>query len=140
MGNPMVNGIKSYFVFWIAAFALAGCQMTPPGEESGPKHTTAFFIQVETSFPGVTIETNNVTAGRTPLTLKVFGDSLGSFHNFGNPEFVVRAIPSRTNEFPQTKIFRTGVLSAPGDPIPGLLFFDMTKPQGALLIDSIPSK
>jgi hypothetical protein len=134
-----VNGFKS-FSLWIAAATLAGCQITPPGEEGGPDHTIAFYIQVESSVPGVRVETNHVTAGQTPLTLKVFGDLPGSFHNFGNPEFLVRALPVSTNEFVQTRAFKTGVASAPGEKIPGLLFFDMSKPQGVLSIDSFPSK
>jgi hypothetical protein len=114
--------------------------MTPPGEEGGADHTIAYFIQVEASVPGISIETNHVVAGRTPFTLKVFGDMPGCFHNFGSPEFLVRAIPSSPNEFVQTRAFKTGVPSAPGERIPGLLFFDMSKAEGALLIDSIPSK
>lgn len=100
----------------------------------------ACFIQVEASVPGVTIETNHVVAGTAPMTLKVFGDINETFHSFGNPEFVVTAKPPSTNYFLQTRIFRTGKSSAPGERIPGLIFFDLNQRSGSLLIDSIPSR
>ena len=118
---------------------MAGCR-TAPDTESGPEHTVAYYVKVESSLPGVTIETNKVVAGQTPLTLKIFGDAAGSFHDFGNPEFVVRALPPSTNEFVQTKAFRTGKDSGSGERIPGLIFFDMSQRSGGLMIDSIPTR
>ena len=117
---------------------LFGCKTSPSGTESGPDHTVACFIQVEASVPGVTIETNHVFAGTTPLTLKVFADATDTFHSFGNPEFVLTAKPASTNYFAQTRTFRTGKGSVPGDRIPGLIFFDMSQRSGTMLIDSIP--
>ncbi len=119
------------------AWVLAGCQT--PDEERGPEKTVAQYVKVESSVPGVTIETNGVYAGKTPLTLRIFGDSVGTFHSFGAPEYVLRALPLSTNQFLQTKVFRAG-RSGAGDLIPGLVFFDMSKPEGAMQIDSFPQK
>ncbi len=119
---------------------LSSCRSSPASGDSGPEHTMACFIQVEASIPGVTIETNHVVAGKTPLTLKVFGDASETFHNFGSPEFVLTARPPTTNYFIQTKAFRTGKGSAPGERIPGLVFFNMSQESGGLMIDSIPSR
>lgn len=119
---------------------LASCRTSPPGGDSGPDHTVACYIKVEASVPGVTIETNHVVAGQTPMTLKVFGDASETFHDFGSPQFVLTAHPPSTNYFLQTKMFRTGKGSAPGERIPGLVFFDMSQPSGGLMIDSIPSR
>jgi hypothetical protein len=122
------------------AWAFSGCRTSPPGVEAGPHNTVAHYLTVESSVPGVSIETNGVPAGKTPLRLKIFGDAGGTFHNFGNNEFVLRALPLSSNQFLQTKIFRTGTRSAPGDRIPGLMFFDMAQPGGAMQIDSIPDQ
>jgi hypothetical protein len=120
---------------------LAGCQTSVPDSEAGPEKTAAYYIKVESSEPGVTIETNKVYAGQTPLTFKVFGDSPGAFHDFGRREYTVRALPLTTNQFLQTRVFRTGKASALGDRIPGFIFFDMSRQGGeGFLIDSIPDK
>lgn len=119
---------------------LAGCQTAAPDSESGPDSTVAHYLRVESSVPGVSIETNSVYAGKTPLTLKIFGAAAGTFHNFGSPEYVLRALPLTTNQFAQTKVFRTGRRSAPGDSVPGLVFFDMSQPGSAVQIDSFPEK
>ncbi len=118
---------------------LAGCHSTPP-EDRGPDHTEAYYIQIESSVPGVTIQTNGVAAGVTPLSLKVFGDDPGRFHDFGNSEYVIRALPGSTNQFLQTRVFHTGKGSVSGDRIPGVIFFDMNQPNGGVSIDSIPEK
>jgi hypothetical protein len=119
---------------------VVGCRTSAPDEESGPGHTVAYYISVESSVPNVTIQTNQVVAGKTPLILKVLGDEPGSFHNFGSPEFVVQALPPSTNEFSQTKTFRSGKGTIPGDRIPGVIFFDMSQRSGGIMIDSIPSR
>jgi hypothetical protein len=100
----------------------------------------AYFIKVESSVPGAGVETNGVFAGKTPLTLKVFGDYPGYFHNFGSPEFVLRASPENTNEFFQTRTFRTGRGSTPGDRIPGFIFLDLSQPGGGVIIDLAPDR
>ena len=117
-----------------------GCGTSAPDAERGPEKTVAHYVKVESSVPGVSIETNSVYAGKTPLTLVIFGDAPGTFHNFGKPQFVLRALPLSTNQFLQTKVFRTGKGSRPGDSIPGLVFFDMSQPAGAMQIDTFPEK
>jgi hypothetical protein len=125
-------------LFLITTALWMGCRTSP--DERGPNGTVAYYIRVESSVPGVTIETNRVVAGKTPLAIKVYGDVSGGFHNFDSPEFVVRAIPETTNQFVQVKTFRAGKNSAPGDRIPGFLFFDMSQPHGGLMIDSFPDR
>lgn len=134
--------IKLNSVALLAGLCLAagGCGTSAPNTERGPERTVAQYVKVESSVPGVSIETNNVFAGKTPLTLVVFGDAPGTFHNFGKPQFVLRALPLSTNQFLQTKVFRAGKGSAPGDSIPGLVFFDMSQPSGAMQIDTFPEK
>ena|SRR5690348_11272319 len=119
---------------------LPACQSSGPDTERGPDRTVATYLKVESSVPGIAIETNGVFAGKTPLTLRVFGDAAGTFHAFGSPEYRLRALCSTTNEFTQVKAFRAGTRSVPGEKIPGLIFFDMSQPGGAVLIDSIPER
>lgn len=138
MISDMNRIIKSLLVFTSAGL-WNGCQTASP-DQRGPDRTVAYYINVDSSVPGVAIETNTVIAGKTPLALKVFGDVTGGFHNFGSTEFVIRAIAPSTNEFTQTKSFRTGKNSPPGDRIPGIIFFDMSRPTSGLSIDSIPER
>src|SRR5258708_25435541 len=116
---------------------LAGCSTTPNGEK-GPESTIAFYVQVQASQEGIRVETNSVYAGKTPLTLRLFGDEGGTFHNFGAPQYIVRALPANTNRFVPTQVFRTGAGSTPGDRIPGLIFFDMEQATGSFSIDTFP--
>jgi len=116
---------------------LNACSTSAPGEK-GPDGTRAFYLQVQASRDGISVETNNVLAGKAPLTIKVFGDTGGTFHNFGAPQFVVRALPATTNAFVPTQKFRTGTKSTPGDKIPGVVFFDMDRPSGSFTIDTFP--
>src|SRR5438270_6825344 len=127
-------------LYSVLACVFSACRTSPPDVEPGPDRTVAHYLAIESSEPGVNIETNGVAAGKTPFRLKVFGDAGGTFHNFGNPQFVLRALPLSSNQFLQTKVFRTGIRSAPGDRIPGVMFFDMTQPTGAMQIDSIPDR
>lgn len=107
---------------------LAGCQTLPPGAERGPDGTMAYNVAIESSEPGVRIEANNQYIGTTPLTLKIFGDTDGTFHDFGSPEYIVQALPLSTNQFTQTAVFRTGHLFEGEDRIPTRIFFDMNQP------------
>ena len=66
---------------------LSGCETIPPGAERGPDHTMAYNVPVEASEPGVRIEANGEFVGTTPLTLKIFGDPDGTFHDFGSYEY-----------------------------------------------------
>ncbi len=86
--------------------------------------TIAYNIGIEASEPGARIEVNNQIVGTAPLTVKVFGDKDGTFHNFGDDEYVVRGYPPRQGQFPQTKIFKTGAFSIKDDRIPGKIYFD----------------
>jgi hypothetical protein len=112
-----------------AAILTNGCA-TPSGPkadvEKGQYNTIAYHVPVESNPPGVKIEVNYSPAGVTPLTLKIFGDKDGTFHNFGNDEYIVRAYPPGTNDFPQTKIFKTGAFSIKDDKIPEKIFFDFS--------------
>jgi hypothetical protein len=112
--------------------ALSACS-TPnnsggPAPEKGPQGTIAYQVPVDASEPGTKIEVNYQPLGIAPLTVKIFGDRDGTFHNFGSDEFVVRAYPLRTNEFPQTKIFKTGAFSIKDDKIPDKIFFQFAPP------------
>src|SRR5438552_18120023 len=86
---------------------LAGCESIPPGVERGPHGTMAYLVQVDATEPGARIEANGQFVGNTPLTLKIFGDPDGTFHDFGSDYYIVRALPLQTNQFPQTAMFRT---------------------------------
>src|SRR5438034_11517012 len=91
-----------------AAAFLTGCETVPPGAERGPDGTIAYDVLVEASEPGARIEANGDSAGNTPLHLKIFGDTDGTFHNFGSYYYVVRALPITTNQYVQTHVYRTG--------------------------------
>jgi hypothetical protein len=107
---------------------FAGCATPPPpGAELGPHGTIAYNVRVEASAPGVRIETNRVFAGITPLTIKLFGDKDGTFHDFGSYFYLVQAFPIQTNEYVQTKWFRTGRMFTPEDYVPGSIYFEMTE-------------
>src|SRR3954471_3217838 len=87
----------------LAAIGLfAGCESIPPGAERGPHGTMAYEVMVESSEPGVQIEVNGEVMGNTPLTLKIFGDPDGTFHDFGDFNYTIRALPVHTNQYVQT--------------------------------------
>ncbi len=50
------------------------------------------------------------------------------FHDFGSYYYVVKASPISTNQFPQSRFFRTGHLLTPEDRIPSKIYFDMNQP------------
>jgi len=106
---------------------FTGCETIPPGAERGPNGTMAYEVTVESSEQGVRIEANHQYVGTTPLTLKIFGDPDGTFHDFGAYEYVVQAFPLRTNQFVQTRLFRTGRMFTPEDVIPRQIYFDMSQ-------------
>src|SRR5882762_7243484 len=91
----------------------AGCQTVPPGVERGPHGTIAYDVLVESTPPGARIEANGQVIGNAPLHLKIFGDTDGTFHDFGSYYYVVRALPIATNQYLQTRVFRTGHLFTP---------------------------
>ena len=106
---------------------LAGCatsSSTAEKPERGPDGTIAYLVEIESSEPGARVEANNDNIGKTPCTLKIFGDKDGTFHNFGSYHYTVTAYPVRPGQQPQTKDFRTGGWFTPEDRIPKKLFFD----------------
>ena len=106
---------------------LTGCQSLPPGAEPGPHGTMAYEVLIEASQPGAKIEANGEYVGDTPLRLKIYGDPDGTFHDFGAYDYVVRALPLVTNQFPQARFFRTGRGFTPEDRIPKRIVFDMNQ-------------
>ena len=123
----------------IAASMLVGCATPESPIERGREGTIAYSVQVEASEPGVRIEADNDYIGNAPLTLKIFGDKDGTFHNFGSQEYVIKAFPSDTNHFVQTKVFNTGRWFQAEDKIPKRIYFDMTQKSGNFTIEP-PSK
>jgi hypothetical protein len=108
---------------------LVGCETIPPGAERGPHNTMAYNVVIEASEPGAMIKANGQEVGKTPVTLKIYGDPDGTFHDFGSYYYVIQALPVATNQFTQTKVFRTGRGFTPEDMIPGHIHFDMSKPD-----------
>src|SRR5438093_4765025 len=106
---------------------LAGCETIPPGAERGPHGTIAYDVLVEASGPGARIEANGESVGSTPVHVKIFGDTDGTFHDFGSYYYIVRAFPLATNQFTQTRVFRTGRGFTPEDQIPKHIYFDMNQ-------------
>ncbi len=117
---------------------LCGCETTPPGAEKGPQGTIAYMVQIESSEPGVRVEANNEYVGKTPITLKIFGDKDGTFHNFGSQEYIIRAFPLNTNQYMQTKVFRTGGWFSQEDKIPSRIYFDMNQKSSAFSVELPP--
>lgn len=111
------------------AVLLAGCATPiPPGAERGPHNTMAYEVSVEASAPGARIEVNGELVGEAPVTIKLFGDPDGTFHDFGSEFFEIRALPVGTNQFSQLRLFRTGRFLTPQDRIPQRIYFDMNQP------------
>lgn len=110
-----------------AVVFLAGCHTLPPGAEPGPDGTMAYDVLIEASEPGAKIEANGEVLGNTPLHLKIFGDTDGTFHDFGSDFYAIRALPLTTNQFAQIRVFGTGRWFGPEDRIPDRLYFDMNQ-------------
>jgi hypothetical protein len=123
----------------LLGLALTGCRTFPPGAERGPHGTMAYLVAIEASEPGVRIEANNQYVGTTPLTLKIFGDTDGTFHDFGAYEYVIQAFPTKTNQYVQTRVFRTGRMFSPEDMIPRQIYFDMNQQPPPMPIYTVPA-
>ena len=138
--KKLISSQKSLWLF--AALLLAGCatETTNPPQhaERGPDGTIAYKVEVESSTPGARIEVNDDYIGKTPLTLTIFGDKDGTFHNFGSKDYIIRAFPVTTNQFPQTKVFRTGGWFSEEDRIPGRIYFDLEQKGGGFSVDLKP--
>lgn len=112
----------------LGLLVLTGCETTPPGVERGPHGTIGYNVRIESSEPGVRVEANGQYVGTTPLTLRIWGDKDGTFHDFGAYEYVIQAFPLQTNQYVQTRVFRTGKMFTPEDYIPRQIYFDMNQP------------
>ena len=111
-----------------AALFLVGCETVPPGVERGPQGTIVYDVLIEASPPGARIEANGQMLGSAPLHVKIFGDKDGTFHDFGSRYFMIRALPVATNQFVQTRLFRTGHHGKPEDyHVPSQIYFDMNQ-------------
>lgn len=121
------------FVSGLACLVMVGCAAPESGSqaavERGPHGTAAYMVLIESSEPGVRIETNKVYAGNTPLEIKIFGDRDGTFHFFGTPWYMIRAVPVKEGQNQQTKLFRTGDDFTGEDKIPKRIIFDMADPD-----------
>jgi hypothetical protein len=102
---------------------LFGCATS--NVEKGAQGTIAYQVSVESSEPGVKIEANGDYIGTTPLTLKIFGDKDGTFHNFGSQEYTITAFPLREGQHKQTKVYRCGGWFSAEDKVPQRIYFDM---------------
>jgi hypothetical protein len=120
----------------LTALTVVGCATTEgPKPEKGPSGTIAYLVEVESSELGARVEANNEYIGKTPLTLKIFGDKDGTFHNFGSYHYTVTAYPISPGQQSQTKDFRTGGWFTAEDRIPKKLFFDFGPVPQAPKID-----
>ena len=119
----------------LCCFSLAlaglfvGCESVPPGVEQGPHGTIAYDVQIESVPSGARIEANGQVIGTAPLHLKIYGDKDGTFHDFGSYYYIIRALPLATNQYVQTRVFRTGKMFTPEDHIPQRIDFDLTRPE-----------
>src|SRR5262245_30499044 len=71
--GPRGSGFRLHLVLALAVALLSGCETTPD-DEKGADHTVGYYLKVEASEQGVSIETNGVFAGKAPMLLHVFGD------------------------------------------------------------------
>ena len=109
----------------IGALIVTGCATTDGQKpEKGPGGTIAYLVEIESSESGARVEANNEEVGKTPMTLKIFGDKDGTFHNFGSYHYTITAYPVMAGQQSQTKDFRTGGWFTAEDKIPKKLFFD----------------
>jgi hypothetical protein len=122
------------------SFLLVTSSCTTPSSserERGPDGTVAYLVPIDSSEPGTRIEVNGESVGITPMTVKIFGDRDGTFHNFGSYEFVVRAFPPGVNRPAITKIYHTGALMAQEDRIPQRISFDCGPKMTAGEVDQL---
>jgi hypothetical protein len=107
--------------------ALAGCAPQPHNptatSERGPDGTIAYNVPVDSSEAGARIQVNGEFIGVTPMTLKIWGDRDGTFHNFGSYDFIIRAYPPGKDRRSVSKIYHTGAFMAQEDRIPEKILF-----------------
>ena len=138
--SPAMRRISICLMAGAAAF-LPGCASTDPSQaqaERGPNGTIAYRVLIDSNEPGVHIETNQVYAGTTPFELKIFGDKDGTFHCFGDPNYIIRAVPQKPGQHQQSKYFHTGEFFTGDDKIPRRVFFDMAQPEKTFVEEGTP--
>jgi hypothetical protein len=109
---------------FLMAILISGCGTPDAADvEKGPQNTIVYNVPIESNLEGTKIEVNYTVVGVAPIAVKIFGDRDGTFHNFGNDEYVVRAYPPGTNYYPKTKIFKTGAFGVKDDRIPEKISF-----------------
>ena len=108
-----------------AVLAIFGC--ASPNVEKGPQGTIAYYVEIESSEPGARVETNGDYIGVTPTKIRIFGDKDGTFHNFGSQQYIIQVYPVTTNQFIQSKVYRTGGWFSQEDQIPKRLYFDLNQ-------------
>ena len=106
------------------AIIFCGCATDTNSPERGPGGTIAYFVHVETEQPGCRIEVDGDYVGKSPLTIKVFGDKDGTFHGFGKPQWTITAYPTAGGGMVQTKKFGTGTWFMAEDRIPKTIYFN----------------
>jgi hypothetical protein len=89
----------------------------------------AYEVPITATHPGTKIYADGQFVGEAPMTLKIFADTDGTFHNFGSDQYVLQAVPAETNLYTQIRPFYTGGLSIPEDKIPASVHFDMSRPS-----------
>lgn len=94
-----------------------------PKRERGPKGSFAYEVELTTSDPGAKIEVKKEYVGDSPLKIKLYGDSDGTFH--GGMDYVIRAYPVRPGQYQQVKVFSGGGRLGPEERIPKKIYFDM---------------
>lgn len=107
-----------------AAFILTGCASTGPQVEKGPGGTIAYSVAVDSNPQGARVEANNEFVGKTPFTLKIFGDKDGTFHNFGRYTYTVTGYSPVSGQAPQSKQYKCGGWFTAEDMIPKQIFFE----------------
>lgn len=125
--------MKLPFIAAALIVPLIGCATS--NVERGPQGTIAYNVQIEASDPGARVEANGDYVGKTPMVLKIFGDKDGTFHNFGSDKYIIQVFPVRTNQFIQTKVFRTGGWFSQEDRVPSRLYFDLNQKTEGFLLD-----
>ena len=118
----------------LATLAMSGCSSTGHTEH-GPNGTIAYYVKIESSDPGARVEVNNDYVGTAPMTLKIFGDKDGTFHNFGSRDYVIQVFPVKEGQHTQTKMFYTGGWWSKEDKIPSRLYFDLNDNSEKFSID-----
>jgi len=107
---------------------VTGCETTPPDPNRGPHGTIPYDVLIDATPPGANIEADGQVVGQTPVHLTIYGDKDGTFHDFGSYYYIIRALPVATNQYVQTRVFRTGRLFTPEDHVPQRIDFDMNQP------------